>query len=68
MLKNILKLDGVESLSKKEQQEINGGIGFPVPQNCNGVYCPSYCYCVSAYNSYCVFSSGPRQGQYCYAL
>jgi hypothetical protein len=68
MLKNILNLDGVESLSKKAQQEINGGIGFPVAQNCNGVYCPSYCHCISAYNSYCVFTSGHRQGQYCYAL
>jgi hypothetical protein len=26
MLKNILKLDGAQQLSKKEQKEINGGI------------------------------------------
>ncbi|MBC8753076.1 hypothetical protein H2O64_00230 [Kordia sp. YSTF-M3] len=68
MLKNILNLDGVETLSKKAQQEINGGLQIPVPQNCNGVYCPSYCHCISAYNSYCVFTSGRRQGQFCYAL
>ena len=27
MLKNILKLDGAQQLSKNEQKEINGGIG-----------------------------------------
>jgi hypothetical protein len=65
MLKNILKLDGVETLSKKEQQEINGGIGRPFL--CQ-VFCPNGCHCINAYNDYCVFSSGPRQGQFCHAL
>ena len=63
MLKNILKLDGVESLSKKVQQEINGGSKFI----CD-VLCPNGCHCINAYNDYCVFSSGPRQGQYCVDL
>ncbi len=29
MLKNILKLDGAQQLSKNEQKEINGGRPFP---------------------------------------
>ncbi|QHI38169.1 hypothetical protein IMCC3317_35560 [Kordia antarctica] len=62
MLKNILKLDGVKSLSKKSQQEINGGRRPPFV--CD-VICPTYCHCIDAYNDYCVFSSGPKQGQYC---
>ncbi|MFK7747285.1 MAG: hypothetical protein AB8B65_02735 [Kordia sp.] len=68
MLESILKVNGVKSLSKKAQQELHGGIGFPVPQNCNGVYCPNSCHCIVAYNSYCVFSSGRNQGDYCVAL
>ena len=63
MLKKILKLDGVESLSKKEQQGINGGGKFI----CD-VLCPNGCHCIDAYNDYCVFSYGPKQGQYCVDL
>ena len=68
MLQNILKLNGVTSLSKKTQQQITGSIGFPVASNCNGVFCPTNCHCVSAYNSYCVFTNGTKKGQYCAAL
>lgn len=38
MLKNILKLDGAQQLSKNEQKSINGGRAY-----CNngaGIYCP----------------------------
>ena len=67
MLKNILKLDGAKPLSKKVQQEIGGGI-IGRPTVCQ-VFCPSYCYCASPpFNDYCLFSSGPRQGQFCHAL
>jgi hypothetical protein len=34
MLKNILKLDGAQQLSKKEQKEINGG-GRMEPDGCS---------------------------------
>jgi len=40
MLKNILKLDGAQQLSKNEQKEINGGIGekcHPTINPCVGV-------------------------------
>ncbi|SFB00489.1 hypothetical protein SAMN05660845_1262 [Flavobacterium swingsii] len=42
MLKNILKLDGAQKMSKNEQKSINGGIGGckqPVP-SVNGT-CPT---------------------------
>ena len=64
MLKNILKLEGAKSLSKKAQGEINGGM---FPFLCD-VFCPRGCHCINAYNDYCVFSSGPKQGQFCHAL
>lgn len=64
MLKNILQLEGSKSLSKKVQREINGGM---IPFICD-VLCPNGCHCINAYNDYCVFSSGPRQGQFCHSL
>ncbi|NAS29507.1 hypothetical protein GTQ40_00845 [Flavobacteriaceae bacterium R38] len=30
MLKDILKLNGVQQLNKKEQNNINGGVQFPI--------------------------------------
>ncbi|WP_420574956.1 hypothetical protein [Kordia sp.] len=30
MLKSILNLEGVQKLNKKEQENINGGIQFPI--------------------------------------
>jgi hypothetical protein len=55
MLKNILNLNGIQVLSKKEQQFINGGVdkccikipGQDPPPGCNNNYeCRfSYCYC-----------------------
>ncbi|WP_298419022.1 hypothetical protein [uncultured Kordia sp.] len=65
MLKNILQLEGAKSLSKKAQGEINGGM---FPFICN-VLCPRGCHCASPpFNDYCLFSSGPKQGQFCHAL
>lgn len=39
MLKNILKLDGAQKLSKNEQKSINGGI----TEACAGAWATSYC-------------------------
>ncbi|MGH1385884.1 hypothetical protein [Kordia sp.] len=64
MLKNILQLEGLKPLSKEVQREINGGM---FPFRCD-VLCPNGCHCINAYNDYCVFSSGPRQGDYCVSL
>jgi len=68
MLKKITSLDGTKMLSKKEQEQIKGQLNFPVPLNCNGVYCPNGCHCIPGYNAHCVFTSGRIQGQYCVAL
>lgn len=67
-MKNVLKIEGIIALSKKEQKNISGGWTI-VAQNCPGVggaMCPSYCHCQG---TGCVFNSNhPRAGQYCYAL
>jgi len=64
MLKSILQLEGSKPLSKKVQRKINGGM---IPFICD-VLRPPGCHCINAYNDYCVFSNGPRQGQYCLSL
>ena len=35
MLKNILKLDGAQKLSNKEQKNISGGIGITIIRQCS---------------------------------
>ncbi|WP_430410336.1 hypothetical protein [Kordia sp.] len=67
MLKNILQLEGATSLPKKVQAEISGG-GIN-PRNLCQVFCPNGCHCASPpFNDYCLFSSDPKQGQFCHAL
>ncbi|MCF6306340.1 MAG: hypothetical protein L3J09_00110 [Flavobacteriaceae bacterium] len=47
MLKNILKLEGAQQLSKKEQQSISGGgtvcYGGLPGVHCSNGYCCGYC-------------------------
>jgi hypothetical protein len=47
MLKNILKLEGAQKLSKNEQKEVKGGRPNCYP----GFYCPKGQYCL---NGQCV--------------
>ena len=43
MLKNILKLDGAQQLSKNEQKSINGG--FIKAYTCKDLACPANTHC-----------------------
>ncbi|MGG6229387.1 hypothetical protein [Tenacibaculum sp. SDUM215027] len=65
MLKLILNLKEVKKLKKSEQIKIEGG--GPRPLSCEGIICPSYCHCASS-KDHCIFSSGPKEGTFCYSL
>ena len=50
MFKNILKMEGVEALTKEEQRSINGGLGpAGCSENCSGKPQGSRCY----YGNHC---------------
>ncbi|MES2862493.1 MAG: hypothetical protein V4666_00090 [Bacteroidota bacterium] len=56
MLKNILKLDGVQELSKKEQKDANGALANAnIKCYCGGVYagtCWSVSCCITTCSMY----------------
>ena len=58
MLKNILKLEGVQQISKSEQKDINGAKVADIKCYCNGVYAGS-CWSVSCCQTTCDFLSTP---------
>ena len=69
-MKKLKKIKGGTALSKEEQRGIVAGIQIVI-QNCPGpaaAMCPRGCRCVTPQGTYCVFSSGPREGQFCFAL
>ena len=61
MLKNILKLNGAQELSKSEQTSINGGSNFII----TNIRCSNIFDCLAAGTDRCYFGaySGPDNGR-----
>jgi hypothetical protein len=58
MLKNILKLEGAQKLSKNEQKSINGGAGTPQSFGCHTYF---YNYCITTEGA----CTNPKTVYYC---
>ncbi len=65
MLKNILKLNGAQQLSKNEQKSINGGLAHCPPPG--GVCGPGYCCSAPNNNGACIKIGGGQGLCYPYA-